>query len=223
MKQIEPLPGSKGERQAPAPGVYPYWGTISRELNEKLRLTKAEFRILFYIVGRAGKDSACICGVKRIAYETRTHPVYVRWIVRHLLQRKLIKRICRPGSTNELRPAGKAEWLLRFGQYDEHGEWSYKDDGAQPEFTYEETASESHIKILWDRAFAAIPNAPKALFDKRMKDEPELFERVLAEVEDRAKRGRMAGADRLPKLEDPLAYFNYTWSNWMTANGRKSQ
>jgi hypothetical protein len=200
-------PDSSGN--PPAADRVPWWGLIARELDD-LGLTKAEFRIFCHILRRAGSGSVCNAGVRSMARVTRTHPVYVRWIVRHLLKRKLILRTIRPGHTNVLEPAPKYEWLARYGT-----------DADLPAKPYEETADEAALHVLWSRVWTVMPGAHKAPFEKRMKADRHLFERVLAEVEDRARRGQSKGADQLLALKDPVAYFNYTWDQFRKANPKK--
>jgi hypothetical protein len=196
------------ESLAPENDSLPYWAVITRELDE-LGLTKAEFRIVCHIARRQGKNGVCNAGIESIARWTRTHPVYVRWVLRHLIQRKLVIRTCRAGRTNYLRLADKFEWLNRYGP-----------DADQVKTRYEETAGLAQKQVLWARVWETIPNAPKSLFEARMKEDPQLFEAALDEVENRVKRGNMKGPDRLSNITNPLGYFHYIWETWKSANGR---
>src|ERR1700678_3320543 len=186
----------------------PWWGLVSRELDD-LGLTKAEVRIFCHILRRAGYEK-CTAGNRSIARVTRTHPVYVRWIIRHLLKRKLIIRIVRPGRTNQLEPHPKYEWLARYGG-----------DADSPSQPYEETKDEAANHVLWSRVWTVMPGAPKAPFEKRMKENRRLFESVLAEVEDRIKRGNSKYGDSLSRVRNPVGYFNDTWERWFKANPKK--
>lgn len=152
----------------------------------------------------------CDAGVKSIGRITRTHPVYVRWVIRHLIQRKLVVRLIRPGRTSVLEPALKYQWLAKNGP-----------DADQPSEAYEETADEASEHVLWARLWVCIPQAPRAPFAKQMKEDRWLFERVLAETEDRIKRGRSKGSDSLGPLVNPRGYWNYTWEQFKKANTKK--
>jgi hypothetical protein len=206
------MPQENTAPSTPAPAGaerLPYWANVSSEMDD-LGLTKAEFRILSHILRRAGKDSVCDASVRTMARVTRTHPVYVRWIIRHLLKRKLIIRTIRPGRVNILEPAPKFEWLAVYGP----------NAIARPR-DYEETADEATAHVLWARLWEIMPGAPKARFDKNMKEDRHLFERVLADVEDRVKRGKGNRADSLPPVRDVTALWNFTWTEFKKANPKR--
>ena len=205
MKDIEPLAGNENQNTK---GALQYWAIISNELDD-LGLTKAEFRIFCHICRRAGPPRfVCNAGNRSIARITRTHPDYVRWVVRHLVQRRLLVRVPRPGRTTELHPADKFAWLNKHGT-----------DADKVNTAYEETAGESVYNILWSRLWTVMPGAKKARYEKRMKENPILFESVLAEVEDRVKRGKTASADSLSPIRDAVGLFEYTWSSFSKAKG----
>jgi DNA-binding MarR family transcriptional regulator len=187
--------GGGGEPKGPLP----YWAIVTKELWE-LRLTKAQLVILCYIGYRARKDSVCWAEIKTIGHETRTHPDYVRWVINFLVYRGLVVKTRRPGHTNYLELAPKAEWLAAH-----KGE----KPGAQPEF--EETKEEATEKVLWCRLWELIPGAPRALYRKRMKLDRRKVDRVLTELENRVRRGKMTGPDALPPVENPAAIFEILW------------
>jgi hypothetical protein len=175
-----------------------YWAIVSREARS-LGLTKGEFTIWMNIASHAGKDGFCKCSVATLARETRTHPVYVRWLIRHLLKRKLVLRYMRPGEPNWYRLADKLSWL--------------KDHGLGGPRTYEETAGEAADHVFWGQIWEVIPNAPRALFKRRMAQDRAKFNQVLARVRARVQRGDMMGSDALPELKSALAYFHWCWAH----------
>jgi len=182
---------------------------VSKEFDE-LGLTKAEFRIFCHISRRAGPpDFLCHAGIKSMARITRTHPDYVRWIIRHLIGRKLILRIKRPGQSSHLRLCDKFSWLAKYGT-----------DADKVDTSYEETAGESAVAILWGRLHAVLPTAPRVRYEKRMKEHRHLFESVLAEVEHRVKRGQSGrySSDKLDLVKDPAGLFEFTWKQFSEAN-----
>lgn len=201
MKDLDP--------SHPDSGVKPFWCINTPELDE-LGLTKAEFRIFQHISRRAGPPHwICYAGIKSMARITRTHPDYVRWVIRHLIQRKLVLRVKRPGQSSHLRVADKMAWLAKHGM-----------DADQVSTAYEETAAESAVQELWGRLWKLIPTAPKIRYERRMKENRHLFESVLADVEERVKRGASPrySADRLGAVKDVVGLFEFTWTKFSEAN-----
>lgn len=207
MKDIEPLYDLDEAKTPEKDGLEP-WGLVSNSLN-RLGLHKGAFRVFCYILCRAGEKGVCYAAVGTIARETHTHPVYVRHLVRYLVRKKLILRHCRAGRTNAWKVTPKWEWIKAHG---------YK--VADVSTRYEESAGEVVMHVLWARIWETIPNAPKALFEKRIKQHPELFERCLCEVEERTRRGHDPRQvhDRLSKLNSPLKWFNYWWAQLIQKN-----
>lgn len=205
MKDLEPLVPTSEKPD----GTLPYWGIISQDLDE-LGLTKSEFRIFAHVLRRAGPPRyVCNAGNRSISRITRTHPDYVRWVIRHLVKRKLLLRVVRPGQSTELRPCDKFAWLERHCR-----------DADAVDTSYEETAGESQTQILWSRLWALVPGAPKARYERKMKDHPSVFESVLAEMENRVARGSNPrfSADRLAPVRDTAGLFEFTWKKYLEAN-----
>lgn len=202
----EPLP-SQNEN-----GILPYWAIVTNEFND-LGLTKAEFRVMSYIACVAGPPRyVCFAKVETIARETRTNPVYVRWIIRHLVHRRLVEKMQRPGKTCELRLADKLKWLAMHGQ-----------DADQVHAPYEESKDEAMEKIVWERLWTICPGAPKARYEKLYKEDPNLFEAVLADVEHRVKRAKdpRLAADRLRPVDNVWGLFQFTWDSWKRQNRKR--
>lgn len=204
MKNVEPIVPKFTKPE----GFLAYWAIITPELDD-LGLTKAEFRIFCHILRRAGPPRyVCYAGIRKIAEITRTHPVYVKWVIRHLVHRKLILRTKRPGQTSELRPAEKFSWLNAR-------------EVDRTFFGYEERPQEAAENILWQRLWNIIPDAKKIRYEKRMREHPRIFESVLADVEERVKRGSSSSryySDRLPAVRDTTGLFEFTWKKFMEAN-----
>jgi DNA-binding MarR family transcriptional regulator len=174
----------------------PFWCIISADLDD-LGLTKAQFRIVAHIARRCGRDGVCFSTVEEIGRVTRTHPVYVRWVVRHLVHRGLVVRTLRPGHTNYLELSDKAAWIAA---------------GGKPQRgPVEEDTSEAGTKVLWERLWDLVPGAQRLRYQKRMKADPRKFERVLDELENRIKRGQSAGPDRLEPVQSNEAMMEVIW------------
>jgi hypothetical protein len=199
-----PAPADKAEAGETA--RLPYWCIMTRELDD-LGLTKAEFRIFCHVCRRAGSRGACTDKIRTLAKVTRTHPDWARWVIQKLVERKLLVRTRRPGETNILEPCAKLEWLAKYGT-----------DADKVPSAYEETKSDIANARLWSRLWAVIPDAPKTPFQAQLNRDPWLFERVLAEVENRIKRGERVGADHLNPVKNPRGMWNYTWKQFEAAN-----
>jgi hypothetical protein len=179
-----------------------YWAIISRELRE-LPLTKAERAIFQNIISRAGLTSHCSASVATLARETRTHPDYTRWTIRRLIRRGLVIRRAVPGHANILVPANKLAWLQ-----------DRKPTDIGLPTGPEETAAEAARMELWEKTLDLMPDAPKALMDSRMTEYRRKYERVLADVAQRVKRGQPGRADGLPEVKDVRALFEDTWGRF---------
>lgn len=193
----------------------PYWIYSSDEV-EKLRLTKAEYRIMGYIGYRAGPPRyVCFANVAKIAYDTKTHPVYVRHVIRHLEHRGLVIKTERPGRTNELRLVDKIQWMAAHP----HG------DADKVHVRYEETRDESAKRIMWETLWTICPDAPKSRYEKLYKEDPTLFESVLADVKERVERERdpRRSAESIGPIKNVWGLFQYTWDSWKRTNDKRKR
>jgi hypothetical protein len=218
--KTEPLPGSKAaklegprDRSEAQPGfavdqkpwTLPYWAIVSNELDEKLALSKAEFRVFCHYLRRCGRDNTpCYAGVKSISRLTRTHPVYVRFIRAQLAHRGLLIITQRPGRTPHVSIADKNSWLAR------------NEGKPQPAAPMEEDVHEAKEKVLLYRFWSLCPGAPRLPFGAWIKRDPALFQRVLDSLADdiaRAEDPRRAAEKGTP-IKDKAAYVKYYWSLW---------
>lgn len=168
------------------------------------------------IIGFAGWNKehqctgVCIAGTRRIAVETRTHPDYVRAIVRYLKRVGLITRVFNPGAgrRTELRPVDKFAWL----KANPHG------IADRATFQFEETSQEVSVIMMWRRLFDLLPGARKIRYERRMKMNPKVFLSVIEELEDTKRQDGNADRTGKERIRDWVGFFEYTWRKKIEAN-----
>lgn len=156
-----------------------------RNAIDDLGLTKGQTRILFHIWRRG----LCFERVKMIAFNCRMNHVYVRLVIRQLVLRGLITRTIKPGLTNDLQLTAVATW--KFQTLEQR-------KAAQRVAESSETLSLEVQEEFLSRLKVTLNNVETATFRSCLEKDPDRFERVMADVVERVKRGRRHGADALP-------------------------
>jgi DNA-binding MarR family transcriptional regulator len=228
MKDIEPLPGSKGDRDGGGAEngkpdyvkspwdnkpTFRFWCLISREFDElhkRHRITKTEKAIMAHVSRREGDELGCVAGLKSIARFTGTHPRWARYCIDRLVRIGLLERDRRAGRTNVLRLCDKLEWMIKAG-----AEWK---PGAPPP-PPEESPHDARRRILWAELRDIIPEAKWRPFEQMMNKDIGVFENVLRELRDRVKRSTDPRIKESPDGATPIGnmtgFFVDLFGRWL--------
>ena len=156
-------------------------------------LTKGQFRVIAH-VWRRGE---CFERVREMARRCRMNHAWVRVVVRQLVLKQMMTRELNPGHTNTLRLTPLASWL--FETADEKAL-------AEKRSQSSESLSLDVQAEFYQRLGVSLNRVEAAWFKQCLVDDVDRFERVMADVADRVKRG--------PKVKSVCALWTDTWKRF---------
>lgn len=174
---------------------------------DQAQMTKTQMRLIEHLCRSVGLEGHWK-GIRSMAETTRTHPTYCRLVLSQLINYKLVLRQLVPGRSHIYKIAPIAVWRKFLDA---------RDLSLLTQKKTIETLEPCVADEFWTRLGVQLNCRELRLFTRYMRTDPEKWERVMADVENRRKRGLMEGADKLEPLEGKdcfQKYFSDTWKRF---------
>jgi hypothetical protein len=169
-------------------------------------LSTTQFRLLAHVASRGVLTSS----IRTASRWCKRHPTYIRLVLSQLVSKGMLIRLIRPGKRNHywLPPMERWYELIPAELCEALAKRPHEND------TPDDLVSDLRQEWL-QRVLAPIGDDDCRQLAALLKEDPEKFERVLADTADRVKRGAdQSRADRLKPVDNAVAYFQTTWKDF---------